>query len=115
MRRLGKDFDNKAVVSLDEGRMIGRIQDIYLDPQLTTVIGLYMGSEGLFKRKALLIPRDAVVVLGVDAVLVRDGEVITDDQAMAEAKGWFRRDKLSRPRSRHPRRHQVGGCRRCGR
>jgi uncharacterized protein YrrD len=95
MRRLGKDFVNKAVVSMDEGRMLGRIQDLYLDPQLDRVLGLYMGSEGLFKRKSLLIPREAVVVLGVDAVLVQQSDVITDDQALPEAKTWFRRDKLA--------------------
>jgi uncharacterized protein YrrD len=95
MRRLGKDFVNKAVVSMDEGRMLGRIQDLYLDPELGRVLGLYMGSEGLFKRKSLLIPREAVVVLGVDAVLVQRSDVITDDQALPEAKTWFRRDKLA--------------------
>lgn len=95
MRRLGKDFVNKAVISLDEGRLLGRIQDLYLDSQLTSVNGLYMGSQGLIKRKSLVIPRDAIVVLGVDAVLVKSGDVITDDQVVPEAKGWFRRDKLS--------------------
>lgn len=94
MRRLGKDFVNKAVLSMDEGRMLGRIQDLYLDATLERVLGLYMGSEGLFKRKSLLIPREAVVVLGIDAVLVSSSDVFTDDQALPAAKEWFRRDKL---------------------
>lgn len=95
MRRLGKDFVNKAVVSIDEGRMLGRIQDLLMDPQLEQVTGLLMGSQGLIKRKALFIPRDAVVVLGVDAVLVKGSNVITDDQVLPAAKAWMRRDKLA--------------------
>lgn len=94
MRRLGKDFVNKAVLSMDEGRMLGRIQDLYLDAPLERVLGLYMGSEGVFKRKSLLIPRSAIAVMGVDAVLVNTSDVFTDDQALPDAKAWFRRDKL---------------------
>lgn len=94
MRRLGKDFEKKAVLSLDEARLLGRIEDLYLDEALDKVVGLYMGSQGLLKRKSLFIPRDAVAVLGVDAILVADGDVMTDDQVVPAAKEWVRREKL---------------------
>ncbi|MEZ4515418.1 MAG: PRC-barrel domain-containing protein [Chloroflexota bacterium] len=95
MGRLGKDLVNKAVVSLDEGRVLGRVQDVFLDPKLESLTGLVMGSQGLLKRKVLLIPRDAIAVLGVDAILVKNGDAVTDDQALPEAKSWLRREKLS--------------------
>jgi uncharacterized protein YrrD len=93
--RLGKDLINKPIYSIDEGRLLGKVQDLYLDSSFETVLGIYLGSQGLVRRKAELIRAGDVVVLGADAVLVKNGNVLTDDQALPAAKGWVRRDKLS--------------------
>jgi uncharacterized protein YrrD len=92
--RLGKDLLNKPIYSIDEGKQIGKVQDLYLDDALDVVLGLYVGAQGLVRRKSELIRSGDVVVLGVDAVLVRSGEVITDDNVLPAAKGWIRRDKI---------------------
>lgn len=93
--RLGKDLLNKPIYSIDEGKLLGKVQDLYLDETFETVLGLYLGSQGLVRRKAELIQSSDVVVLGTDAVLVRSGNVVTDDSALPKAKGWMRRDKLA--------------------
>ena len=93
--RLGKDFINKPIYSIDEGKLLGKVQDIYIDTSFEVVLGLYLGSQGLVRRKAELIRAGDVVVFGADAILVRDGNVITDDSALPAAKGWLRREKLA--------------------
>jgi uncharacterized protein YrrD len=93
--RLGKDLINKPIYSIDEGRLLGKVQDLYLDSSFETVLGLFLGTQGLVRRKSELIRAGDIVVLGADAVLVKNGNVLTDDSALPAAKGWVRRDKLS--------------------
>lgn len=93
--RLGKDFINKPIYSIDEGKLLGKVQDIYIDTSFEVVLGLYVGSQGLVRRKAELIRAGDVVVFGTDAILVRDGNVLTDDGALPAAKTWLRREKLA--------------------
>ena len=92
--RLGKDLINKPIYSVDEGKLLGKVQDLYLDNAYEVLLGLYIGSQGLVRRKAELIRSGDVVVFGTDAVLVRGNDVITDDSALPAAKEWARRDKL---------------------
>ena len=92
--RLGKDLLNKPIYSIDEGKLLGKVQDLYLDSTFEVVLGLYVGSQGLVRRKSELIRAGDVVVFGDDAVLVRAGDVITDDNVLSEAKDWMRREKL---------------------
>ena len=92
--RLGKDLINKPIYSVDEGKLLGKVQDLYLDTTYEVVLGLYVGSQGLVRRKSELIRSGDVVVFGTDAVLVRSNDVITDDSVLPAAKGWARREKL---------------------
>jgi len=92
--RLGKDLINKPIYSVDEGKLLGKVQDLYLDDTYEVLLGLYIGSQGLVRRKSELIRSGDVVVFGTDAVLVRSNDVITDDGALPAAKGWSRREKL---------------------
>jgi|CXWJ01.1.fsa_nt_gi uncharacterized protein YrrD len=93
--RLGKDLINKPIYSIDEGKLLGKVQDIYVDPNFEVLLGLFLGSQGLVRRKSELIHAGDVVVYGPDAVLVKNSNVITDDSALPAAKGWMRRDKLA--------------------
>lgn len=92
--RLGKDLVNKPIYSVDQGKLLGKVHDLYLDSNFEVVLGLFLGTQGLVRRKAELIRAGDVVVLGSDAVLVRSGDVITDDSLLPAAKGWARREKV---------------------
>jgi uncharacterized protein YrrD len=94
MMRAGKELINKPIYSVDEGRQIGKVKDLYLDSGLNRVVGVHLGSEGLLRRKALLVAGEDVVVLGVDAVLVKRSTAATDDNTHVPAKEWLRREKL---------------------
>ncbi|HEY1409092.1 MAG TPA: PRC-barrel domain-containing protein [Promineifilum sp.] len=92
--RLGKELLNKPIYTIDEGRMIGKVQDLFIDDSLEVVLGVFLGSQGLVRRKSQLIRSGDIVIYGVDAVLVANGGVITDDSALPAAKEWLRREKL---------------------
>jgi uncharacterized protein YrrD len=92
--RLGKDLINKPIYSVDQGKLLGKVHDLYIDSNLEVVLGLFLGTQGLVRRRSELIRAGDVVVLGEDAVLVRSGDVITDDSVLPAAKTWARREKI---------------------
>jgi uncharacterized protein YrrD len=93
--RAGKDLTEKSIYSLTDGRLVGKVKDLYLDSNLERVVGLYLGSEGIFSRKNMLITRDRVTLFGVDAVLVADSEVVLEEAQVAELDTWVRRQDLA--------------------
>ncbi len=92
--RTGKNLNGKPIYSITNGQKIGVIKDIYLSDDLSEVIGLHLGTEGLLKRKTLAIAQDNIAVLGIDAILTKTPDVVVDDKDMSEIKGWLRLDKL---------------------
>ena len=94
--RLGKDLVNKQIISITDGRSLGTAKDIYMDNELTAITGIYLGSEGLIKRKHFLITRSDVVVFGIDAILVRTSDVIAEENELPETVGWTRLSKLNK-------------------
>ena len=92
--RLGKDLTGKSIISVTDGRLLGSVKDVYVNNDLYWLTGVYLGSEGLLKRKSLIIIRENVVVFGIDAILVKNAEVLTDDKALDETADWIRLDKL---------------------
>ena len=93
--RLGKDLINKPIYTLDEGKLLGKVQDLYLDDSLEVVLGIFLGSQGLVRRRSQLIRSGDVTVYGADAILVKSANVVTDDGELTAAKEWLRRDKLA--------------------
>jgi len=94
--RLGKDLVNKQIISVTDGRSLGAAKDIYISSDLTDITGIYLGSEGLIKRKHFLITRADVVVFGIDAILVRTSDVIAEENDVPESVAWVRLSKLSK-------------------
>lgn len=92
--RVGKDFAGKPIISITDGRFLGNVKDIYVNTDLYWMTGIYVGSEGLLKRKHLLIPREEVAVFGIDAILVKKADVIVGSDEHEEAAAWLRLDKL---------------------
>lgn len=92
--RLSKDLTGKTIVSVTDGRFLGTVKDVYVNNDLYWITGINLGSEGLLKRKALVIPRDKVLVFGVDAILVENSDVVTDDRELEEVDKWVSVSKL---------------------
>lgn len=92
--RLGKNLTGKPIISVTDGRIVGNVKDLYVNEELSWMMGIFLGQEGLIKRKSLLIPRESVVVFGIDAILVKKTDVVSNDQEVAEAENWLRLAKL---------------------
>lgn len=92
--RLGKDLLNKPIISITDGRNLGNVKDIYLNNNLTKITGVFTGQEGMIRRKSFLISRVDVVVFGIDAMLVKNAEVIVEEADLAVAADWIRLSKL---------------------
>ncbi|MEM8859186.1 MAG: PRC-barrel domain-containing protein, partial [Chloroflexota bacterium] len=78
--RLGKDIIGKWIVTTNEGRQMGKVKDLLLDADLSQLNGIFLSREGMIRRKTVYIPRESVVVYGVDAVLIESSESKTDSR-----------------------------------
>jgi sporulation protein YlmC with PRC-barrel domain len=43
--RLGKSLIGNPVFGITDGRKLGQVKDLYLDDDLTSVVGLFLGRE----------------------------------------------------------------------
>ena len=92
--RLSKDLLNKAIVTIDNGSIVGYVKDIYLTSSLDAMAGIHLKKEGLFRRRSLLIPADSVVVFGIDVVLINSAAAVTNDKELKTAADWVLLNKL---------------------
>jgi sporulation protein YlmC with PRC-barrel domain len=88
----GKYYVGKPVIG-NQGRRLGTVKDLYLDRDLTAIVGVYLGSEGLHSRKQLRITRTDLTVFGPHAVLAAHDDVVIDAAPACEAETWLRRDR----------------------
>ncbi len=100
--RLGKDLDNKSIISVSDGKILGRTKDLYVNQDLTQLAGLFIGTEGVIRRTEQIIPSDRIVLLGIDVILVKDPDVITTTKAMPETDDWHRLSHLHGKEARTP-------------
>jgi uncharacterized protein YrrD len=94
---LGKDIIGNPVISVSEGRSIGKVKDVYLTMNLQSVAGIYLGSTGgLFSsRSSFLVKSEDVVTMGEDAVIVKHDDVIQEEKDISDIdETWLRRDEL---------------------
>lgn len=91
---LGKDATGNPVISVNNGQTIGKIRDLFLDAEAKKVTGIYLGTEGLFSRTRQVVQVEDVVVIGPDAVLVKNADVIYEASDLDETDMWLRRDEL---------------------
>ncbi len=87
--RLGKDIIGKWIVTTNEGRQLGKVKDLLLDAELSQLNGIFIAREGMIRRKTVYIPRESVVVYGVDAVLIESSESVTNSRENP-IDGWVR-------------------------
>lgn len=62
------------IIDLESGVMVGRVQDLAVDPTQKRVVGLVAGEKGLLKGKGKIIPFSKLHSIGKDAVTVSDGQ-----------------------------------------
>jgi uncharacterized protein YrrD len=100
--RSGKDFDNKPIISVSDGQILGRTKDLYVNQDLTQLAGLYVGTEGVIRRTDKIIPTDRIVLFGIDVILVKDPDVITTTKSIPDSDKWHRLSHIHGKEARTP-------------
>jgi sporulation protein YlmC with PRC-barrel domain len=67
--QLAKDLSKKPIFRISDGVQLGEIKDFYLDPGLTQMIAVFLGKEGMIKRKTLVMPMRDIQLKGIDCWL----------------------------------------------
>src|SRR5688500_7204338 len=97
MSKRATEIIGKPVVSADSGEKLGTVSDLLLDDTGTGLVGFVL-RHGMLKSEKVL-PADAVMTLGVDAVVSRTTELV-------EAKAWReQQSRDERPFADHTPRH----------
>ncbi len=73
-----KELTKKPLYRLSDGKKLGDIKDLYLDGEAKRIAAVYLGKEGVFTRKVLIVLQDQVRVMGVDAWLTAGGSEVED-------------------------------------
>lgn len=92
--RLGKSLIGNPVFGIRDGRKLGEIRDLYLDDELTSVVGIYLGREGLLRPTPLFVERADVALFGIDVVLAEPAATVYEGDEASKPPGWLRLDEL---------------------
>lgn len=92
--RFGKSLIGNPVFGITDGRKLGQVKDLYLDDDLTSVVGLFLGREGLLRPTPLFVERADVSVFGIAAILAKSTATVYDGEEAPEPPGWLRLDEL---------------------
>ena len=106
--RLGKSLIGNPVFGISDGRKLGEIKDLYLDDDLTTVMGIYLGREGLLRPTPVFVERGDVVLFGIDAVLTKTAAAVYEGKEAPKPPGWLRLDTLQGRQVRTPGGTKIG-------
>ena len=88
--RLGRSLIDNPVYTSQDGRTLGKVEDLYLDKDLTFVTAMYLGSEGLIKRTPVFIRSRDVALYGMDAVLAKSTAIVYRGEEIPTAGQWVR-------------------------
>ncbi|MGD8966128.1 MAG: PRC-barrel domain-containing protein [Anaerolineae bacterium] len=92
--RLGKSLIGNPVFGITDGRKLGQVKDLYLDDDLTSVVGLFLGREGLLRPTPLFAERADVSLFGIDVILATSTATVYEGEKAPEPPGWLRLDEL---------------------
>ena len=108
---LAEKFIDKQIISLDEGRIVGEVKDFYVDLGLEQVTAIYLGSEGLIRRKPKVIKQNTVQLYGIDVLFVQNSSIIIEGaelDKLEEIDTWLRREDLQGRHIQSPTGSEVG-------
>ncbi len=84
-----KELSKKPLYRLSDGKKLGEIKDLYLDGEARRVAAIFLGKEGVFSRKTLVVLQDQVRVMGVDAWLTAGGSEVEDLKELGDGEAFI--------------------------
>ena len=71
-----KDYADKLLVSMTDGKKLGEVKDIYCDSEITKVVAAHLGKSGIINRKSLMVDLSHVKLFGIDVWLMDGSEIV---------------------------------------
>lgn len=106
--RLGKSLIGNPVFGGADGRRLGVVKDLYLDDSLTSVVGIYLGREGLLRPTPRFVEREDIALFGIDALLAKSTFTVYEGDQAPEPPGWLRLDEFLGREVRTPGGTRIG-------
>ena len=106
--RLGKSLVGNPVYGRMDGRKLGEVKDLYLDDELTEVVGIFLGREGLLRPTPRFVERRDIALFGIDALLAESPFTVYEKDEAPEPPGWLRLDQLQGREVRTPGGTKIG-------
>jgi sporulation protein YlmC with PRC-barrel domain len=106
--RLGKSLIGNPVYGNTDGRKLGEVKDLYLDDALSSVVGIYLGREGLLRPTRLFVGSSDIALYGIDTVLAKSTFTVHEGDETPEPPGWLRLDDLRGREVRTPGGTRIG-------
>jgi sporulation protein YlmC with PRC-barrel domain len=106
--RLGRSLIGNSVYGSADGRKLGEVKDLYLDDELTGVVGIFLGREGLLRPTTLFVSSDDISLFGIDMLLAGRSFTIQEGDQAPEPPGWLRLDQLRGREVRTPGGTKIG-------
>ncbi len=82
------EHQNKPLISITNGEMLGEVKDLYLDRELTQMKAVLAGTEGFISRHALVIARPHVQVYGLDVWLIAGEHTVVPLENVADSDSF---------------------------
>lgn len=92
--RVAKELIKKSVISIEEGKELGEVEDFFVDQDFTRMTAIYLGSEGFFGGKEMVIKWSNVVNLGQDAILTKNADCIDELSEIDDPDNYVRRSDI---------------------
>jgi sporulation protein YlmC with PRC-barrel domain len=73
-----KDRADIPLISVTDGKKVGEIKDLYIDQDMRQATAVFLGREGVFKKKTFAVPRNAIQLIGKDAWLLTGSTVVAE-------------------------------------
>jgi uncharacterized protein YrrD len=93
--RVAQELRNIAVISTTDGQEVGQVQGFYVDQDLTRLLAISLGSEGLISRKETLIKWPDIVTFGQDAILIKDASCVTETSEIEDFEEFVEHDEIN--------------------
>lgn len=106
--RVGKSLIGNPVFGVVDGRKLGEVKDLYLDDDLTSVVGIFLGREGLLRPTRLFVERGDIALFGIDVLLAASTFTVHEGDDAPEPPGWLRLDELRGREVRTPGGTKIG-------
>ncbi|MBL8205279.1 MAG: PRC-barrel domain-containing protein [Blastocatellia bacterium] len=89
-----KDYADKLLVSVTDGKKLGEVKDIYCDSDVTRVVAAHLGKSGIINRKSLMVDLSHVTLFGLDVWLVDGSEIVIATDEVQGADKYILGDTL---------------------